>query len=147
MNFPIIAYLLIIANLLHSVQCLQCYESVGNISFPKICSPKQKEHEMCFASKIGVEGLCVRGCSFETLHYGSYEYSLNCSDAICMKDLGCCCKGNLCNSQCSNEAATIGYCTLLVLQCYIFGKHQSKNRNNFKQEPDLIPTNIQVSSN
>ncbi|VIO89448.1 Uncharacterized protein BM_BM13388 [Brugia malayi] len=68
---------------------------------------------MCFATKFGADGICIRGCSYEIIHYGSYEFSLNCSDAGCMHGLGCCCKGDLCNDQCPNEATTIRYCTLL----------------------------------
>ncbi|KAL3990004.1 hypothetical protein ACH3XW_29920 [Acanthocheilonema viteae] len=70
---------------------------------------------MCFTTKFGAEGLCVRGCSYEILHYGTYEFSLNCSDALCMNGLGCCCKGDLCNSQCLNGATTVRYSTLLAL--------------------------------
>ncbi|KAK6113122.1 hypothetical protein QQG55_50370 [Brugia pahangi] len=109
MKFQIISYSLIFANLFHFIQCLQCYESVGKTVSRKVCSPKQEKHEMCFATKFGADGICIRGCSYEIIHYGSYEFSLNCSDAGCMHGLGCCCKGDLCNDQCPNEATTIRY--------------------------------------
>ncbi|KAM3727722.1 Activin receptor type-2A [Dirofilaria immitis] len=119
MKFSIIAYTFIIINLFHLAQSLQCYASVGNVSFIKQCIPKDEEREMCFATKFGANGLCVRGCSYEISYYGGYEYSLNCSGPICMANLGCCCKGDLCNDKCFNKATSIRYSPLAILPLMI----------------------------
>ncbi|OZC09338.1 hypothetical protein X798_03679 [Onchocerca flexuosa] len=114
MKFPIIAFAFVTINLFHRVQCLLCYESVGNASSIVLCSEKAENRQMCFSTTFGMNGLCARGCSFQLMHHNGYTFSLNCSEETCMKGLGCCCKGDLCNKECLSKATTIRYSSILM---------------------------------